>query len=216
MLSLAKYKELEDLDSVILDTYLPTGKRTTQLIYGRIVSNPFTKSKIPIFPGFNMTINEVPPGNGNGAHIHKNTEVFLFLDGEWEIGYGYDATEKEVLEGGDLIVVPAYECRTYHNVGRTPGHILTILAGESWVQFDKKVVEDARKFGAVCDDWGTLTHDLEGRPIVNLNADHGKDFRLKEDFVVTSSEDMGKNTFRQTGQPGKLKMPFVRNGVYFS
>jgi len=213
MLSLAKYKELEDLDSVILDTYLPIGKRTTQLVYGRIVSNPFTKSKIPTFPGFNMTIQEVPSGNGNGAHIHKNTEVFLFLDGDWEIGYGYDATEKEVLKGGDLIVVPAYECRTYLNVGRTPGHILTILTGESWVQFDQKVVEEARKFGAVCDDWGTLTHDLEGRPIVNLNADHGKDFRLKEDFVVTSSEDMGKNTFRQTGQPGKLKMPFIPEGI---
>jgi len=118
-----------------------------------------------------------------------------------------------VVEGGDLIVVPAYECRTYHNVGRTPGHILTILAGESWVQFDKKVVEDARKFGAVCDDWGTLTHDLEGRPIVNLNAEHGKDFKLKEEFVVTSAEDMGKNTFRQTGQLGKLKMPSIPEGI---
>jgi len=213
MLSLAKYKELEDLHSVILDTYLPTGKRTTQLIYGRIVSNPFTKSKIPTFPGYNMTINEVPPGNGNGAHIHKNTEIFLFLDGTWEIGYGYDATEKEVLKGGDIIVVPAYECRTYLNIGKTPAHILTILTGESWVQFDQKVVEEARRFGAICDDWGTLTHDLDGKQIVNLNAEHGKDFRQKADFVVTSAEDMGKNTFRQTGQPGKLKMPYVPEGI---
>ena len=98
MLSVAKYSELEELDSLILDTYLPTGKRSTSLIYGRIVSNPFTKAKIPTFPGYNQTINEVPPGNGNGPHIHKNTEIFLFLDGKWEIGYGYDACEKEVLE----------------------------------------------------------------------------------------------------------------------
>jgi len=212
-LSIAKYHELEELDSVILDTFLPTGKRTTQLVYGRIVSNPFTKSKIPTFPGFNMTIQEVPSGNGNGAHIHKNTEIFIFLDGEWEIGYGYDATEKEVLKGGDLIVVPAYECRTYLNVASSPSHIMTILTGESWVQFDQKVIKEARKYGAVCDDWGTLTHDLEGKVIPNLNAEHDKDFRRKEEFVVTSPEDMGKNTFRLNEKNGRVKMPFIPEGI---
>jgi len=204
---------LEELDSVILDTFLPTGKRSTSLIYGRIVSNPYTKAKIPTFPGYNQTINEVPPGNGNGAHIHKNTEIFLFLDGKWEIGYGYDATEKEVLEGGDLIIVPAYECRTYTNIGKTPGHILTILAGESWVQFDQKVVEEARKYGAICDDWGTLTHDTEGKPINNLNAEHHKDFKRKEEFVVTTPEVMEKNTFKHTKESGRVKMPFIPEGI---
>merc|ERR1712013_898455 len=194
MLSIAKYSELEDLDSVILDTYLPTGKRSTSLIYGRIVSNPFTKAKIPTFPGYNQTVQEVPPGNGNGAHIHKNTEIFLFLDGKWEIGYGYDATEKEVLERGDLIVVPAYEW-------------------ESWVQFDQKVVEEARKYGAICDDWGTLTHDTEGKPINNLNAEHHKDFKRKEEFVVTTPEVMEKNTFKHTKESGRVKMPFIPEGI---
>jgi len=213
MLSVAKYSELEELDSVILDTFLPTGKRSTSLVYGRIVSNPFTKAKIPTFPGYNQTVQEVPPGNGNGAHIHKSTEIFLFLDGTWEIGYGFDASEKEVLKGGDLIVVPAYECRTYTNIGTTPGHILTILCGESWVQFDQKVVEEARKYGAICDDWGTLTHDLQGKLIKNLNAEHNKDFKRKEEFVVTAPEEMGKNTFRHTGKSGRVKMPFIPEGI---
>jgi len=213
MLSVAKYSELEELDSVILDTFLPSGKRSTSLIYGRIVSNTFTKAKIPSFPGYNQTVQEVPPGNGNGAHIHKNTEIFLFLDGKWEIGYGYDASEKEVLEGGDLIVVPAYECRTYTNIGTTPGHILTILAGESWVQFDQKVVEEARKYGAICDDWGTLTHDTEGKPINNLNAEHDKDFKRKEEFVVTTPEVMLKNTFKHRKTTGRVKMPFIPEGI---
>jgi len=213
MLSLAKYSELVGLDSLILDNYLPTGKRSTSLIYGRIVSNSFTKAKIPTFPGYNQTIQEVSPGHGNGAHIHKNTEIFLFLDGKWEIGYGYDATEKEVLEGGDLIVVPAYECRTYTNIGTTPGHILTILAGESWVQFDRKVVEEARKYGAICDDWGTLIHDTEGRQVNNLNALHSKDFKRKEEFVVTPPDVMGKNTFKHTKRNGRVKMPYIPEGI---
>merc|ERR1719431_2484031 len=213
MLSVAKYAELEELDSVILDTFLPTGKRTTSLVYGRIVSNPYTKSKIPTFPGFNMTIQEVPSGNGNGAHIHKNTEIFLFLDGKWEVGYGYDATEIEVLGGGDLIVVPAFECRTYKNIDSTPSHLLTILTGESWVQFDQKVVKEARKYGAICDDWGTLTHDLEGKPIINLNAAHSKDFRKKEEFVVTTPEVMVENTFKHTKKSGRYKMPFIPEGI---
>jgi len=213
MLSVAKYTELEELDSVILDTFLPIGKRSTSLVYGRIVSNAFTKAKISTFPGYNQTVQEVPAGNGNGAHIHKNTEIFLFLDGEWEIGYGYDAEEKEVLKGGDLIVVPAYECRTYKNIGSTPGHILTILTGESWVQFDQKVVKEARRYGAICDDWGTLTHDLQGNQIENLNAEHNKDFRNKEDFYVSDKQEMGKKTFRQTGQNGRMEMPFIPEGV---
>jgi len=213
MLSVARHKELEVLDSVILDNFLPTGKRTTSLVYGRIVSNPFTKAKIPMFPGYNQTIQEVPPNNGNGAHIHKNTEIFLFLDGEWEIGYGFDATEKEYLKGGDLIVVPAYECRTYLNIGKTPGHILTILTGESWVQFDQKVIKEARRFGAICDDWGTLTHDLNGRLINNLNANHNKDFKSKEEFVVSKPEDMFKNTFRHSGKTGRMRMPLIPEGI---
>ena len=36
------------------------------------------------------------------------------------------------------------------------------LVGESWVQFDKSVVDAARSYGAKCDDWGTLTHDFKG------------------------------------------------------
>jgi len=212
-LSIARYSELEELDSLILDTFLPTGKRTTSLIYGRIVSNTFTRSKIPAFPGYNQTINEVPAGNGNGAHIHKNTEIFLFLDGEWEIGYGYDATEKEYLKGGDLIVVPAYECRTYKNVGDKPAHILTILAGESWVQFDEKVIKEARKFGAICDDWGTLTHDLQGNPIRNLNAKHSKDCKRKDEYYVSVPEEMTKNTFLQKNEDGCVEMPKIPEGI---
>jgi len=56
---------------VILDNYLPNGQRTTKLVYGRIVSNTFTAPKIETFPGYNMTIQEVPPLNGNGAHITR-------------------------------------------------------------------------------------------------------------------------------------------------
>jgi len=213
MLSVAKFSDLEVLDSVILDTYLPIGKRDTMLVYGRIVSNPFTKSKITTFPGFNMTIQEVPAGNGNGAHTHKNTETFVLLDGEWEIGYGYEAKSKIRVSSGDLVVVPAWECRTYLNVGPKPAHILTVLAGESWVQFDQAVIDEARKLGAQCDDWGTLTHDLEGKLIENLNIDHRKDYRKKEDFVVTPTEELVKNIFTQTGGNGRKKMPFIPEGL---
>jgi len=214
MLSVAKYKELEELDSLILDTFLPTGKRTTSLIYGRIVSNTFTKAKIPQFPGYNLTVQEVPSGNGNGAHIHKSTEIFIFLDSVWEIGYGFDAGETTILGAGDVLVVPAYECRTYKNIGESPGHIMTILAGESWVQFDEKVVSEARKYGAICDDWGTLTHDIANKPIENnLNADHIKDFKKKEEFHVSLPEEMRSNMFKKPSYFGRCKIPKIAEGL---
>ena len=40
--------------------------------------------------------------------------------------------------------------------------MFVLVAGESWVQFDQSVVEEARRYGAKCDDWGTLTHDDKG------------------------------------------------------
>jgi len=214
MLSVAKYQELEELDSCILDNFLPHGKRQTKLIYGRIVSNTHTKPGIQTFPGYNLTVQEVPPGNGNAAHIHKNTEIFLFLDGEWEIGYGSDAQEKAFLKGGDAIVVPAFECRTYKNISSKPGHIATFLIGESWVQFDKKVIEETRKFGAVCDDWGTLLQDHKGRPIVaNLNEEHRKFFRQKEEFVASSPDEMSRNWFKNNGELGRFSLPYIPEGI---
>jgi len=117
------------------------------------------------------------------------------------------------VSSGDLVVVPAWECRTYLNVGPKPAHILTVLAGEGWVQFDQAVIDEARKLGAQCDDWGTLTHDLEGKLIENLNIDHRKDYRKREDFVVTPTEELVKNIFTQTGGNGRKKMPFIPEGL---
>jgi len=187
---------------------------TTKLVYGRIVSNTFTAPKIETFPGYNMTIQEVPPLNGNGAHIHKNTEVFIFLTGKWEIGFGYDAQEKAIMKSGDLIVVPAYECRTYKNISDKPGLICTILAGESWVQFDQSVVEEARRYGAKCDDWGTLTHDDKGLEIENgLNELHASSFRDKEAFLITPREEMLRNMYRAPEHTGSRHLAQLAEGI---
>lgn len=216
MLSVAKFNSLEEQETVILDNYLPHGKRSTKLVYGRIVSNTFTPPKISTFPGFNMTIQEVPPMNGNGAHIHKNTEIFIFLDGVWEIGFGFDAQEKAILHGGDVIIVPAFECRTYKNISEEPAHICTVLAGESWVQFDRSVVDEARLYGAKCDDWGTLTHDSKGKEIENdLNQDHFTHFRTKDEFVVTPMDEMLRKIHRRPNSNGQQFIDRVPEGMGF-
>eukprot|EP00419_Tripos_fusus_P005188 CAMPEP_0172676158 /NCGR_PEP_ID=MMETSP1074-20121228/13770_1 /TAXON_ID=2916 /ORGANISM="Ceratium fusus, Strain PA161109" /LENGTH=83 /DNA_ID=CAMNT_0013493751 /DNA_START=22 /DNA_END=269 /DNA_ORIENTATION=- len=34
-----------------------------------------------------MTYNRVPFGNGNALHTHNSVEIFVALDGDFEIGY---------------------------------------------------------------------------------------------------------------------------------
>ena len=60
----------------------------TQLHFGRIVSNPDAPQRFSESVGYNMTYNLVEPFKGNALHTHPSVEIFIALDGRWEIAWG--------------------------------------------------------------------------------------------------------------------------------
>lgn len=156
-IEVARYSQMPQFDASILDTYIPRCRRLTQLHFGHIVSNPHAPMAFKEKVGYNMTYNLVPPGNGNALHMHRSIEIFVALDGRWEIAWGMKGEHTVVLEPWDFVACPARVCHSYKNIASDVAHnIMTILPGKSWITWAPDVVDEARKNGAECDDNGML------------------------------------------------------------
>jgi mannose-6-phosphate isomerase-like protein (cupin superfamily) len=174
-LEVARYSEIPQFDASILDTFIPRCRRLTQLHFGAIVSNPHAPMAFKEKMGYNMTYNMVPPGHGNALHMHRSIEIFVALDGKWEIAWGMQGEHTVVLEPWDFVCVPARVCHSYKNVEeQTAQNIMTILPGKSWITWAPNVVTEARENGAQCDDNGVLTKYAHlVAPTSGLAADAG-------------------------------------------
>lgn len=153
-----KTGDMVERDTALLDSFICGFQRTTTLFFGRIVSNP---ADLPIFNdwlGYSMTYNNVPSGNGNALHLHNSVEIFVAINGPFEIGYGSRGENAAVLQPMDFVACPARVYHYYKNVDPAlPAQILTILPGRPSVTWAPEVVKAARKRGALCDDSGVLT-----------------------------------------------------------
>jgi len=104
-----------------------------------------------------MTFNLVEPFKGNALHTHPAVEVFIALDGRWEIAWGERGAQSTVLEPWDLVAVPADVRHSYKNVeSHTAQNIMTILPGKASIVWAPAVVSEARTHGAHCTDDGVL------------------------------------------------------------
>jgi len=156
-IEVARYSQIPQFDASILDTYIPRCTRLTQLHFGNIVSNPHAPMAFKEKMGYNMTYNLVPPSHGNALHMHRSIEIFVALDGRWEIAWGMEGEHTVVLQPWDFVVVPARVCHSYKNIEeQTAQNIMTILPGKSWITWAPNVVAEARKNGAECDENGVL------------------------------------------------------------
>lgn len=154
---LARYSDMKQWAASILDTYIPACRRLTQLHFGRIVSNPDAPQAFAETMGYNMTYNLVEPFKGNALHIHPSVEVFIALDGRWEIAWGEAGKQTTVLQPFDLVCVPADVRHSYKSIEPHTAHnIMTILPGKASITWAPAVVAEARKHGARCTDDGVL------------------------------------------------------------
>jgi len=157
-IEVAHYSQVPQFDASILDTYIPECRRMTQLHFGHIVSNPHAPMAFKEKMGYNMTYNLVPPGHGNALHMHRSIEIFVALDGHWQISWGMEGEHSVVLQPWDFVAVPARVCHSYKNIERQTGqNIMTLLPGKSWITWAPNVVAEARMRGADCDDNGVMT-----------------------------------------------------------
>lgn len=151
---------------VLLDNIaLPKHDRTTQLLLGQVVGNvrEDNASVCPVSFGFNVTRSDVPVGNMNAMHLHRAPEIFIISSGEFNIrAAGGHVTR---LRRGDFAVVPAavercFECVLADDwcseLQEKAGNVVTVLPGESWVQWADSTIKAARDNGANCNDFGVL------------------------------------------------------------
>lgn len=97
------------------------------------------------------TYNLVEPGKGNALHTHPSVEIFIALDGKWEIAWGGRGEHTTVLQPWDMIAVPAHVRHSYKNVEeKTANHIMTILCGDASITWGPDVVAEARNHGVRC------------------------------------------------------------------
>jgi hypothetical protein len=153
-----KHKDMVERDTALLDAFICGFQRTTTLFFGRIVSNPNDLPTFKDWLGYSMTYNGVPSGNGNALHLHNSVEIFVAMDGPFEIGYGTKGEHAAVLQPMDFVACPARVYHYYKNVDPSrQANILTILPGRPTVTWAPDVVRKARERGAACDDRGVMS-----------------------------------------------------------
>jgi len=171
VVEVSRYATMPQFSVSILDTFIPRYQRLTQLHFGAIVSNPHAPMAFSEKMGYNMTYNLVPPGNGNALHMHKSLEIFVALDGKWEIAWGMKGEHKVLLQPWDFVAVPARVCHSYKNAEEDTAHnIMTILPGKSWITWAPEVVGEARQNGAECDDNGMMLKFANRKSAESLEA----------------------------------------------
>jgi len=195
--TVAKFADMVELDVALLDAFMPGHKRTTTLLMGRIVTNPFAEPHLGSSYGYSMTYNTMVSGKGNALHRHPNIEIFVPMDAPFEFTYGNLGQHKVTLRAGDAVAIPAGINHTYKNASGDHagalGRILTVLPGRPAITWAPHVVANAREMGATCTDSGILLPSDGSRPeamslmeaaptpMIDATAEDGKDFVVPSD-----------------------------------
>jgi mannose-6-phosphate isomerase-like protein (cupin superfamily) len=110
-----------------VDTGIPGCARTTWRVIGTPGEQP---GAAPIAAEhFHMNLVRCPPGHSAPLHNHLTQEVFLVLDGEWEVFWGPVGERAIRLGRWDTISVPPGVSRGFRNVGAADGTLLGIAGG---------------------------------------------------------------------------------------
>jgi mannose-6-phosphate isomerase-like protein (cupin superfamily) len=161
---LRRIDEVVETDSSTLDAAIPGFQRSQKLIFGSLVGNAASSSDAAFSdfnPGYNMSLAQVPPLSGNALHGHKAPERFICARGRFRITHGMPdlpGGQHEVeLDEGDSVTVPPMCVRSFTNTSESKDAcILTIVPGESFVQWHQATIDQAIAHGANCDEHGQL------------------------------------------------------------
>ena len=84
----------------------------------------------------------VPPGGGPPVlHRHVSSEVFLFLEGEFEVSTVDDDHTLVTFEvsAGDSVSIPSMAWHNFKNVGSAPGRFLAIHSPAAMEDFAREI-----------------------------------------------------------------------------
>jgi len=189
----ARFADMDELDVALLDAFMPEHERTTTLLMGRIVTNPFAEPHLGNSYGYSMTYNTMVSGKGNALHRHPSTEIFVPLDKPFAFTYGNLGQHRVTLRPGDAIAVPPGINHTYQNASEDEGRILTVLPGKPSITWAPEVIVRAREMGASCTDSGILVPkdgprpeamvlmEAAPTPLVDVTAEEGLEWVIPND-----------------------------------
>lgn len=156
---IAHFHDLNFTNRGHLDTAIPGFERKLASVIGPgVMEDGSHDPAIAADDGFHLTYVICKPGNGNALHDHDTVEVFLAMNGRWEIRYGTDGDHVVVLEPFDVISVPPGILRQFKNVSDTEAVLLAIVGGHGRgkVFWPDSVITEAKKHGAALDVEGRL------------------------------------------------------------
>lgn len=111
------------------DARLPGFARTTWAVIGDAADRAAPGAPPLVADAIRLNLVRCEPGQAAPLHSHPVQEVFLALDGTWEINWGEMGAHTLRLGPLDTIAVPAGLMRGFRNVGDRPAMLLAMVGG---------------------------------------------------------------------------------------
>ncbi len=118
----ARFAALQATDDYA-DAGIPGCERTTWRVLGERPAAPLQADQ------FHLNIVCCAAGKSAPLHNHLTEEVFLALDGSWEVFWGPEGKHSLRLQRWDTISIPPGVSRGFRNVGHSDAHLLGIAGG---------------------------------------------------------------------------------------
>lgn len=126
--NVARFARLAPSDA-FADARLPGYARTTWTLIGDAADRAAPGAPPLAADAIRLNLVRCDPGGAAPLHRHPVQEVFLALDGEWEVFWG-EAGEGSLRLGAlDTIAVPPGVLRGFRNVGDRPAMLLAMVGG---------------------------------------------------------------------------------------
>jgi mannose-6-phosphate isomerase-like protein (cupin superfamily) len=149
-------------DLAFVDQRIPAYEREIINMVGMgVTENPALAPHVKASAaGFSVTYIRAPNGKGAALHRHATEEVFIPIQGRWQVFWLDDDAERTVdLDEGDVCNVPIGIYRGFRNLSDRPDALLMAIIGgpdAGKVDWHPSVVTEARETGLSVDDDGNL------------------------------------------------------------
>jgi mannose-6-phosphate isomerase-like protein (cupin superfamily) len=161
----ARASNARGLEVAFLDQRIPTYEREIINMVGMgVTENAALKPNVSLgAAGFSVTYVRAKTGKGAALHRHATEEVFIPVNGPWQVFWLEGEEERSVdLDEGDVINVPIGIYRGFRSLSDRPDALLIAIVGgpdPGKVDWHPSVLAEARKTGLSVDDDGNLIID---------------------------------------------------------
>ena len=158
----ARANKVKAMDIAFLDQRIPKYQRDIINMVGMgVTENAALKPNVKQgATGFSVTYIRAKTGKGAALHRHATEEVFIPVNGPWQVFWLEGDTERAIdLGEGDVVNVPIGIYRGFRSLSDRPDALMMAIVGgpdAGKVDWHPSVLAEARKTGLRVDDDGNL------------------------------------------------------------